>query len=106
MLDAVKPGGRIIAPTMEAARYIEREVHDRKLEDVKVHSISPSLDALLREGHRYRPGKTHFDHTWFEQFYVASLSRLRAHSSEIVQSMQGQQEQSAMIRDRYWGPWI
>lgn len=110
MLDAVKPGSRIIAPTQEAARFIEREVRERQLEDVKVHSIPASFDALGAHGHHYKPGAMVFDHTWFETFYLAGLKRMR---SELGGYMHGLHRQrtavdAALIHPdyRFEGPWL
>ena len=111
MLDAAKPGTRIITPTTEIARYIERQVRDRQLEDVKAHCIGPSMHRLCGQMHHYKPGAMVFDHTWFEQFYLTGLKQMRGQLGDFMKAIYDEDRKASdIIRPvydmRFEGPWL
>lgn len=68
LLESLKDGDRVIVITVQEQRRLQRELRDRKL-TVEVCVNDPArLDLLFNYG--TPKGRTIFDHTWVEQFYI------------------------------------
>jgi hypothetical protein len=74
LLESLKPGDRIICATSKEADILRRMIRERNL-DVRCIVVPPSVPDKLFE-HSMSQGRTIFDHTWLEQYYLARLKRM------------------------------
>lgn len=90
LLNSLKDGDRVVAPTGQQAEYLRRLIHERGLK-VEVITVDPAQPQRLFDRPRSE-GRTLFEHTWVEQFYVHDLERAAQDIDEFQKRMSGTDE--------------
>lgn len=82
LVESLKDGDRVCCASQEAVRQLQRLCAERRLQ-VEFIVIKPAEEPRIFE----RPpstGRTLFDHTWVEQYYLDSLK----HAERTIQHFQ------------------
>jgi hypothetical protein len=74
LIERVKDGDQIVAPSAEVARYIERRLREYGKNNIKVFSVSPSEMPLNFVGTAHH-GRTFFEHSWVERFFINAIDQ-------------------------------
>jgi hypothetical protein len=108
LLDSVQPGDRIVCPTDQQARDLQRRMYERGMQGVDVIAVDPRNPGRLYERGTSK-GRTVFEHTWVEGFYMNTLEEAMQHLGTLQQRISGygeahRQTRRAALEARMWDP--
>jgi glutamine cyclotransferase len=87
LIESLKDGDRVCCATTEEARHLKRMCRDRGLQ-VTVITLP------IRDAHRIfergtSQGRTIFDHTWVERYYMAAVERAQDEIDQLQREASG-----------------
>lgn len=87
LLHSLKNGDRVLCASPADSERMRRQCKDRGL-DVEVVTVAPRCpDAVCRLG--TSQGRTIFEHTWVEQFYMDALESAQAEIDHLEHHLSG-----------------
>ena len=106
MVESVKDGDRVICLNSNEAKRVQRLCDERRVK-VECVVIDPKAPHKLFEMPT-SVGRTIFDHTWIEQYYVNAIERAQADIDHLERQSSGYGEAHQETRRRYeeiakWG---
>lgn len=108
LLDSVQPGDRIVCPTDQQARDIQRRLYERGMQGVDVIAVDPRNPGRLYERGTSQ-GRTVFEHTWVEAAYMHALEEAGRFLESMQERLSGEgeahrQTRRAAMEARMWDP--
>jgi len=88
MLESIKDGDRIIFANSKEADRIKKLFHEYDLTDIECIVADPKTPERLLE-HGTNQGRTIFDHSWVEEYYLHSIKRCEAGIDYFQREMSG-----------------
>jgi len=88
LVESVKDGDRIVFSDRREAVRVRRLCAERKA-SVECIVIDPHHPENLFGNHGTSEGRTIFDHTWVEQFYLAAIERAQADIDHLERETSG-----------------
>jgi len=86
-MESLKDGDRVVCATSREVAPLQRQIRERNL-NVEVIVISPAdPNRLMDRGSAH--GRTLFDHTWVEQYYIAAIERAQQDIDHLQQQTSG-----------------
>jgi hypothetical protein len=90
MVESVKDGDRLVFATAKEARRVDRLCKERNVR-VECVVVPPSNPQEVM-GRGTAQGRTIFDHSWIEQYYLAGIDRLGKDISYLEEQCSGEGE--------------
>lgn len=87
LVESLKDGDRVCCATQREAKLLHQLLVERGL-NVECIAVDPMSPGRLRE-RGISHGRTVFDHTWVEQYYIAALQRCQEEIDHLQQHMSG-----------------
>ena len=90
LINSLKDGDRVCCATTDEARHLERMC--------KLHGLQVTVITLpVRDAHRIfekgtSQGRTFFDHTWVERYYMAAVERAQDEIDQLQRESSGLSE--------------
>ena len=84
LIESLKDGDRVVCAALPEARRLQK-LADARGVNVKFTVVEPSRPELLTAS----TGRTVFDHSWVEQYYMASLKQCQSDIDTMQRNMSG-----------------
>ena len=88
MVNSLKPGDRIIFTNHEEANRVKNLCHERGVSNIRFKVCDPCHpEMLFNQG--TSQGRTIFDHTWIEEYYVQAIERIEREINSLQEQLSG-----------------